>query len=258
MVKIERYSYSKVKCFLDCPFCFYNRYFEKPEKERPWLILGHGTSEFGSFVHEILENYEKGNLETYEMLPYYQEHYKEKVISTFDMKLSEGFVKDFSEKYYQSGEDYLKTFDGFNDFEILEAEYEFDEVIDDRFIFTGKIDLIAQDDKSRLIVIDHKSKNGFKNKTELDEYATQLYLYSYAVKNKYGKLPDLLMFNVFRKKEWKRIKFNEDRYNESLKWLKEQVENIENCFDFPTIKDTFYCWNFCPYREANFPECQKE
>lgn len=254
---MEKYSYSKIKCFLSCPLCFYKRYFEKPEKEQPWLVTGHGTSEFGSFVHSILENYEKGNLETFEMLPYYQEHYNENVVSTFEMKITEDFTKDFSFQYYSSGEEYLKTFNGFNNFNILEAEYEFEEPIDNKFIFTGKIDLIAEDDEKHLIVIDHKSKNGFKNKAELDEYAVQLYLYSYAVEKKYGRLPDILMFNVFRKKKWETIKFDKNRYKDSLSWLKTQVDTIENCFDFPSIPNTFYCWNFCQYREANFEECKK-
>lgn len=237
--------------------CYYKKYFEKPEKDNPDLVVGHGTSEFGSFVHEILEDYEKGKLEIYDMLPYYNKNYKKKVTSDFTLRIAEDFYRDFAEDYFEDGREYLMNFEGFNDFDVIEAEYEFEEVIDNSFILIGKIDIVAKDlNDGKLIVVDHKSKSKFKNKKELKEYARQLYLYAYAIKQKYGEFPKKLMFNMFRKGYWESIDFNEDDYNEAMDWLKNSVKEIETTFEFPPIKDSFYCWNFCPYRYANFEECE--
>lgn len=251
---MEKYSYSKIKCFLSCPFCFYNKYFEKPEEENPELSVSHGTSEFGSFIHEILENYENGELELYDLLPYYVENYEKKIVSDFTLKMTETFSKDFSKDYYNSGKSYLQNFEGFNDFKILEVEYDFEEVIEN-FIFVGKIDLIAEDKDGNLIVIDHKSKSKFKNKAEKQDYAKQLYLYAYAVKQKYNKYPKFLMFNMFRSGKWEMFDFDIDKYNETMKWLVGTVKEIETTLEFNPIKNTFFCWNFCNYRFAGFKEC---
>ena len=79
--------------------------------ERPTELLNHGTSEFGSFMHEILEKYEKGELEIYEMLPYYIEHYNDVVKSSFVLNINANFSKDFSDNYYIDGIKYLENFD---------------------------------------------------------------------------------------------------------------------------------------------------
>lgn len=254
---MEKYSFSKLKCFLDCKYGFYEKYFEKPETENPSLVTGHGMSEFGSFVHDILEQYEKGKLAIYEMLPYYEENFDKKVVSDFSLKLSENFSKDFRYKYYKSGEEYLENFEGFDNIKILEAEFYFEEIIN-TFIFVGKIDLIAEDKDGNLIVIDHKSKSGFKNKSELADYAKQLYLYSFAVRKKYHKFPKKLMFNMFREQEWVTIDFSVKDYVDALKWAIDLVAEIESTLEFPSNPDTFYCWNFCNYRNANLPKCHKQ
>ena len=248
---METYSYSKIKMFHNCKKAFYVRYFENPKE-----LLSHGTSEFGSFVHEILEKYEKGELQIYEMMPYYIEHYDENVHSSFVLNMSKDFSRDFSDSYYAAGLKYLEGFDGFPDFDIIQAEYEFTIPIENKFNFTGKIDLIARDKEGNLIILDHKSKSKFKSKKELAEYAKQLYLYSYAVYKKFGELPKKLYFNMFRTDELIEIPFNNDDYNEAYQWLVKSVDEIENCFDFSELEDKtdFYCMNFCPIRE----QCRSE
>lgn len=255
MVIIETYSYSKIKCYLSCKKSYYERYYEKPEKERPELSVGHGTSEFGTFVHSILEKYEKNELSIDELLDYYKNNYNENIQSSFVLRLSEKFSKDFSQSYYESGEKYFSDFEGFKDFNILEAEYSFEVPVKDVCLFNGKIDLIARDNDGSLIIIDHKSKSSFKNKAEVKEYAIQLYLYAYAAYQKYKELPKYLMFNIFRKKEWEIIDFNMEDYNNAISWLITNVEEIESCFDFSVTPNTFFCNNFCSYRYANFEDC---
>lgn len=243
-----KYSYSKIKNFKECKYGFYRNYYEN-DKDK----LNHGTSEFGSFSHEILEKYAKNELEDYEMLPYYLEHYDENVQSTMVLKMSENFSRDFSNDYFRSGKEYFESFDGFGDINVIEAEYEFNEVINDEFILTGKVDLIAEDSNGDLIIIDHKSKSKFKNKSEKEEYAKQLYIYAFAVHRKYGKFPKKLMFNMFRNKQWVEFDFNEEKYKETIQWVIDEVKEIESCIEFEPVRSGFYCDNFCPYRmNCNF------
>ena len=243
--KLPIYSYSKVKSFYNCPFYFFKNYLDRPEDFVP---EGHGTSEFGSYVHKILEMYEKGELGEYELLPYYEEHYDENVKSTFLTYLGKNFSKDLWKVYYEGGKKYFENFSGFEGLKILESEYEFFEKINNSFIFTGKIDIIALDESDNLIIIDHKSKGKFKNKSEREEYSKQLYLYAYAVFKKYKKYPQKLVFNMFRSNEWIEFKFSMDKYIEVLDWFIKSVNEIECCMEFPPNADSFFCNNFCTFR----------
>ena len=242
MNRLETYSYSKVKSFYNCPYGFYKHYYEKERTN-----FNHGTSEFGTFCHLILEKYAKGELGEWELLDYYSDHYDENVVDSMVLHISDDFSKDFSEMYFSKGYDYFQNFEGFQDLEVLEAEYDFNENVEDRFILTGKVDLICQDKNGDIVVIDHKSKGKFKNKAEQHEYARQLYLYAYAVFKKYGKFPKTLVFNMFRVPDWVVIPFNKDDYIEAMEWLKDSVAEIESCMDFYPITDTFFEKNFCEY-----------
>lgn len=249
------YSYSKVKSYYNCPYYFFENYFEKSDD---FELESHGTSEFGSYVHKILEMYEKDELEIYELLDYYEDNYLDNVKSTFVTNMGKGFYKDLSSLYYEGGKAYFENFAGFDDLDILESEYEFYEEIDNSFILNGKIDLVALDKDGKLLVIDHKSKGKFKNKAEKREYATQLYLYSYAVFKKYNRYPDKLAFNMFRQNEWVWFDFDEEEYTKSMDWLIKSVDEIENSFDFEPILDTFFCNNFCGFRNVCKYKCGGE
>ena len=242
--ELPRYSFSKISSFLHCRYGFFKHYFNGEEG------ISHGTSEFGGFCHNILEKFEKGELNVYDLSQYYIDNYNKEITSDFTLKMSEDFSKDFAGDYYDSGKKYFENFEGFNDFEILEAEYEFEEVINDLFIFNGKIDLVALDKNGDLVIIDHKSKARFKSKAELKEYARQLYLYSYATYKKYGKFPKQMMFNRFRKNEWTIIDFKQEDYEEALNWAVTNVEEIESTFDFYPNCGDFFSDNFCAFRNV--------
>lgn len=224
-------------------------YFDKSLPE-----VSHGTSEFGSFVHEILEMYAKGKLEIYEMLPYYEEHYNDYVISDFTLKMSSDFSKDMGEKYYTAGKEFLEQFSGF-DFKILNAEQQFNLPYKDKFFLNGKIDLIACNDSGDLLVIDYKSKGNWKNKEEKEEYSKQLYLYSWAIKQLYGKYPKKMAFYMFRINKWEWFNFSLKKLHSVLKWVENSIEEIESEFDFsPELDENkepimdFWKRNFCGVR----------
>ena len=212
----------------------------------------HGTSEFGSYMHKILEMYGKGELDIYDMLSYYEKHYAENVTSTFTLQMEKNFSRDMGYKYYKDGYDFLSNFTGF-DFKILETEKHFELPFKDKFRLQGQIDVIAENDDG-LLIIDYKSKGNWKNKAERIEYEKQLYSYAWAMKQMYGEYPKKMAFFMFRLNKWTWVDFDENRLNEVLNWIESTVNEIEGEFEFKPItqenngKFDFYCNNFCDFR----------
>lgn len=237
--KLPTFSFSKLKNFGECPICYYKNYVLHEKKNDK-----SGLSEFGTFCHKILEMYEKGQLEIWEMLSYYQDNFQTEVPSSFVVKMSDTFSKDLYPYYYADGENYFTNFEGYSNWEILESEYEFEIPITDYALFNGKVDLIARSKKSgRLIIIDHKSKSKFKSKEELADYAKQLYLYAYAVHEKYGEWPKTLYFNMFRKGELVVIPFDKKEYRMAMDWAKRTIDAILSVnWDSFKVEETN---NFC-------------
>lgn len=242
MAYLEKYSFSKLKNFESCKYGFYRRYFEED-----WDGATHGTSEFGTFCHNILEKYFNGELKQDELLDYYIKNYDENVTASFDLYMSAKFKKNFAEAYYKDGYEYFKNFTWDEELVPIAVEHSFNVNVDNKFILIGKIDLICQKD-DKFIIIDHKSKSKFKNKTEKHDYARQLYIYAAGFYKKYKRFPDELRFNMFRKGDYVNIEFNIDDYNEAIDWCRKVVEDIDSTFDFSPNGDEFYCRNFCGFR----------
>ena len=139
----------------------------------------HRITECGLFMHHILEEYEKGNMQLDELVPYYEENFDKQVVSTMRLQMSETFSKDMYGLYYNDCLEYLKNFTGIpNCKTIVDVEKEFHLPYND-YSITGKIDLIFRDNDNKLIVLDHKSKKKFKSKKDQAHYARQLYLYAW-------------------------------------------------------------------------------
>lgn len=245
--QLNTYSFSKLKCFFNCKYYYYLHYFDN----NGMVPESHGTSEFGSYMHKILEMYGKGELDIYDMLSYYEKHYTENVVSTFTLQMTQDFSRDMSCKYYDDGYNFLSNFNGFP-FQILETEKHFDIEYQDKFRLNGQIDVIAKDDNG-LMIIDYKSKGNWKSKKERLEYEKQLYFYAWAMKQMYGEYPKKMAFFMFRLNKWTWVEFDESRLAEVLSWIESTVNEIESEFEFtPITKETnefvFYCNNFCDFR----------
>lgn len=236
---IERYSFSKLSAWWTCPYGYYQRYIEHKAG------IGNAFASFGTFVHELMEKYAKGEAELWDLPQMYEWQFDTAVPEKFPYNK---FV-DLRDSYYAQGLNFLKTFEGYEGLKILGVEEEFVIPIDD-WQFNGFIDLVFQDKDGRLIIRDYKSKASFKNEDEKYKYARQLYLYSLYVKEKYGRYPDELQFLMFRKqKDPVRIAFNSNDLEESLQWAKDTVRIIRNAFDYPAQCDDFYAENLCNHRE---------
>lgn len=199
-------------------------------------------SEYGTMCHSILQKYSEGKLEVYELLDEFKKRFPEEVIEPFpNMKYC-----NLKERYYDDGVSFFANFDGLGNYKVLSVEERFKENIQDKFYFTGFIDLVLMDENGDIIIVDWKSKSGFKDDAEEKKYRRQLYLYCYYIKQKYGKFPTKLKFNLFRKQDEKIYDFNIDDYNESIKWMFDTVSEIERLIYCKY--DTFYCSNLCGFR----------
>ena len=238
--KKEHYSFSKLSSFHTCKYGYKLTYIDHIKGCENAFAL------YGSLVHSIMERYAKGNIELWDLSDVYKTEFDEQVNLPFPNSV---YCKDMKHLYYSQGLDFLETFPGYEKYKILEVETEFELPIED-WIFTGIMDLLYEDENGRLILLDYKSKSGFKNKEEKHKYARQLYLYCLYIKEKYGKYPDLMIFWTFRKKKQIEIPFNEDDLLEALNWAKFTVKKIRECKDFSPCCDEFFGNELCNHRKT--------
>lgn len=245
------WSYSRIECFCDCPYRFFLKYFAGV-KEKPLFY-----SSYGSFIHKLIEQYYKGALTKDEMVTRFLMDFSKEVRGT---RPQESTVT----KYIQCGCEYLRSFQPFR-FNMIDVEKRVEFNIDGT-PFVGVIDYLGEED-GELVIVDNKSRD-LKPRSkrakptlkdqELDSMLKQLYIYSAAVKQEYGKFPKLLCFNCFRTGTFIEEPFNEDAYNAAIEWAKKQVEDIKDADDFYPQIDYFSCNFICGVdKECEYYESYK-
>ena len=234
------WSFSRLNSFSGgCEYCWFENYISRRRDSTQ-----NAFATYGSIMHEILEQSLKGELMPWELIDTFEERFIKEV-----EKFPPNKYVDLRENYYNQGIEYLQNFDFFNNYEIVEVEPKVETMIS-KYKFIGYIDLLVKNKKNdSLILIDHKSKAGFKTKDELKEYARQLYLYSKWVKEKYGKFPMVMQFNLFRKQDKQMIIFKEKDYIEAQEWVLKTIEDIKNATEFKVSDDDFFADNLCNFRD---------
>lgn len=244
---IDKYSFSKLSSIYQCPYEYYMCYIKRLQGE------GNSFACVGSLVHEILEKYMNGKILQLEMKDLFLENFDELIPEGVKMQASDTFTKDLTQNYKDSCANYLENFSGFDGYEVIATEQEFNllmRIKDKAIMLNGFIDLILRDDAGNFVIVDYKSKGAFKNKSEIKKYARQLYLYSIYIKYKYNKFPIIMWFEQFRINHQEIIEWNEEDFNEMLDWIYNTVLLIENENLFVPKKDYFYCNNLCSYRNT--------
>lgn len=234
------WSFSRVKSYEQCPKQFKMTYMDSASK------TNNAFAEWGSWCHELLEKFYKGELAIWELSTAYYNGYAEHVRCSFP-KFNKKI--DMDERYFIAGEEYFENFeDIFDDCEVVAVEQAINLKIAGR-PFIGSIDLILKDKNGNYIICDHKSKANFKSKYELAAYLRQLYLYSLYIKETYGVYPTMLIFNMFRAKKVVKQRFRIDGLKESVEWFKRVIDSIYADMEFAEKPDKFYCDNLCDVRE---------
>ena len=211
------WSFSRVNAYAECPRMFKLQYMDCAEKEQ------NAFAEWGSLCHHVLEQYFRGEKLLFELTDVYETEYKTFVQHSFPPNK----YKDLNESYYQAGLEYFSEFSGdYPDYEVIGVEQEI-HLTFGRFHFVGYIDLILRDRRDQqFVIVDHKSKSGFKNDEELSHYLLQLYLYSQYIFETYGCYPKLLVFNMFRAGKLVKCPFVKSDFDKAVQWLITSIESI--------------------------------
>ena len=244
-----RWSFSRLNSFKQCPYAWYEQYMNCNKG------IGNFFSSYGSFMHKILEMYEKEELSLFELPMYYEEHFYEEVPE--DAPPNQ--YVDIKQSYYDKGFEYLNDISLIlDDYEVLGVEKEIHFKISDCDCI-GYIDLLLKNRKTgEIIVLDHKSaslkfkKSGEISKTDADhfeEFKNQLYLYSMAVIEEYGKV-DYLEWNMFRDQRHVKIQWKQEEYEKAIKWAEETLKKIREEEAWFPNPDFYYCHYICNQRQC--------
>lgn len=247
-----RWSYSRLSSFDTCPYSFYLGYIINDDDE--YLSESNYYAEVGSFVHEILAKIFSGELSKDDAAQYF--------VDNFDKNVFYKVRESTMNKTFELCADYLSTeeFNWIENYEILgvELKVEFNLF---GYAFVGYIDLLLRDKRDgKIVVMDHKSmqypfkqdgcvkKNAEKS---FNHYKMQMYLYCHAIKEKYGEFPKEITWNHFKDGgKFATIPFDNDEYNNAIKWLKDTIRKIEDEENFDAVLDYFYCTQLCNFRST--------
>ena len=259
------WSFSRLNAFDKCKYEWFLYYIERCEE------VGGFFSDFGSFMHDILEKYLKGKLSLFELIPYYEDNFDRNI----HFPPPKNNYVDLKESYFVKGRDYLLNINiKPEDFhKILGIEKKIEFVIEGfdkkQYPFVGYIDILVEDNIGNITIIDHKSSsikilnNGEVSKTDQKhflEFKRQLYLYSIAVINEYRRTPKKLRWNMFKDNSWIEIDFKQEEFIETIEWAKNVIKQIyEEELWLPDNSNSFYCnnlcsmrMNACPYKKTRY------
>lgn len=236
------WSYTRIKSFTECPYGWYLKYICHEEREPMFY------ASYGSFIHELLAQFYRGEIP--------KDKLKMRFLTGFSSEVQGRRPPgDIAASYVAAGLDYFSNFEPLP-YKVLSVEDEF-EFEFAGYPFRGYIDLVCEDDGD-LIVVDHKSrklkprsKSGKRRASddELDDMLRQLYIYSKAVLDRYGKLPKRLAFNCFRTNTLIEEPFSGAAYAETERWVDKNIKIIERSEDFYPNLDFFFCRSLCGLEE---------
>lgn len=244
------WSFSRIKQFEMCPYGFLLGYI-KHARKKPMFF-----SDYGSFMHKLIELYLRGFLDADELPSAYLSGFKQNVVGKAPN------LKVFK-SYFDQGFGYLSDIQ-FPYISPVGVEQKVDFTIGDK-PFTGIIDCVAMDNEN-LVILDNKSralkprsnrKTPTASDKELDAYLKQLYLYSIPVEQLYHRPPDRLEFNCFRTGQLISEPFRTEEFEKAKAWALNTIDTITHNESWPP-KINFWKCNYicdlgdeCCYCQAN-------
>ena len=244
ILKEMTWSYSRLKCYENCPYSWYRRYIEEETGE------GSFYADNGKAMHTVFDELVKGDISINDAPLRYLELFDE---------ITTAVKQDIMDRTYDSCVGYLCELnnDILDGYRVLGSEIQVRYQIYG-YSFIGFIDLLLQDSDGNLILVDHKSSAPFlkkdgkpkaTSKEQFDGYKKQMYLYSEAIYQSYGEYPKKLVFHHFKDGgKLTVIDFNEKDHDDAINWALGVIEKIYSDEEFIAIPKTGYCYRLCDYR----------
>lgn len=231
------WSYSRITAYEDCPYRFYLKYIKKIKGVR------HFFSDYGSFMHLIIQKFLTGELKKNELVGYYLVNFRKNVIAKAPSQ-------NIFNNYFNQGIEYLKNIE-LPDDEIIGVEKEVSFQVGGKD-FIGYIDEVSTsdgikitDNKSRALKPRSKRKKPTKTDEELDKYLRQLYIYSIPIECEFKELPKWLSFNCFRTQTIITEPFDNEAFERTKKWALVTIETISKEEKWKPNIEWFRCKNLC-------------
>lgn len=242
------WSFSTLHQYEQCPYAFYLKKIDDTE-----INEGNFYSDIGGYVHEILEKIFSGKLNLNDAINYFIENYSNNVV--YSAKQST------VEKKYGQAIDFLAGLDlsELENYEILGVEKKVNFSLGKRN-FIGYIDLLLRNKSTEeIIIVDHKSLDHFlkkdgsplkKNLESFNAYSKQMYLYSKAVFDEYGKYPSRIVWNHFFDLQVTNIPFVKEDFDRTLQWASNLIDRIYSDENFEAVNSYMMCSVLCGYRNS--------
>ena len=246
------WSYSRATTFEQCKYSFYLNYINDDRKTYP--VESNYYADVGIFVHEILAKVYEGEFSMSDAYRYFREHYNEAITARVKPETMEKKFETCSNFFAEEDWSWL------DNYEVLGVEMKCKFEIRG-YPFVGYIDLLVRDRRDgKIVVIDNKSSEypfkrdgSIKSKSQhsFSNYKKQMYLYSYAVMEKYGEFPkEITWFHFMDGGKFATIPFKESEFNEAVDWFIDTIHEVEQEEDFPENEEYFYCSTLCNFRHS--------
>ncbi len=235
------YSFSRVKCFQQCPLRYRFRYIEG-RKEAFRSI----ESFLGSTVHDVLEwlyaQREDGT-----------ELGETEILEEFSRRWTEGLdrtvvvirIKDENDEYHRRGREMLSRF--FHETfsrdrsRTVSLEQRLSKRLSTEVLFTGFADRIGRTDKGRLFVIDYKTSKSEGNGSEFSE-GLQAPLYAACVLDHHDDTEALAGYHYLRHGTTRWQQVDRDRARQLVERFLDLVGEVEAAGDFPANPGVLCAW----------------
>lgn len=243
ILKEMKFSYSSLTTFNHCRYAFLLTYIRAEAR------MGNFFSDFGSYVHKILEKYFNDELDLYQLAAYYRKNYKRSIKHTCP-----AYPKDMALKYFSDGLSFFENFEFEKEkYEIIDIEKKLKTKLDDiNFVLVP--DLVLKEKKTNLYhLFDYKTANLYKNgkldKKKVEEYKQQCNLYVYFLYAIKGI--EINRYTIWAIRNNARIEFLYEPMDglTTVEWIKNTVDAIRKEEKWePNTSEPYFCSQICSNR----------
>ena len=249
------WSFSRLRAYDQCPEMFYRSYIlHEPRQENAF-------NQYGSFCHSIYERFFKGDLFSFECGSVFRREWALYVTEDFPVFSK----KDMESSWFEAAENAFDSIEDLPDyFRVagVEMPVSVNLTLGSRTLpFRGVVDLLLLDTRNGSYhIVDHKSHSRFRSAREKNEYARQLYLYAYALREN-GTIPPgvlrSLSFNLFRAGCVETFAASEEKEMEAISWAFDVYDRAMSDVSFSQCtvlgKMTalpLFCREICSFRSS--------